>query len=374
MSSRPKTQSAGPYRARAIRGPQKTDNRWYWRVERYQAGKGKTCWTGWATIEEVQRVCAELLLNDGARLKDPTATEPALTVDLLFRRWVAYQEDRGDLRPASVECCREAGKRFASSSLAQVRVDRVERSTLDAWIASSLRAGRASRTLAHDLGKLNQAWRWAREVGMIDARELPRVRLVVRPSRESYTPTPGEVGEVVRELRRRGLEHHAIAVEVLAATGVRRGELLSLRKEGIVRRGKTLLLHVRGKTGPRVVPILEEPLAARLEAWAAAHQPPFSGNMHALEKVLAELLPQLKQPHWSMQGLRRQAVDRLYSAGSDPGAAAAILGHSAKVALAHYRRAGPADIEDAIRRAGLGKLPEGEVIEFRPAQGTRTGE
>lgn len=41
------------------------------------------------------RACADLVVGGQVR----HAPETALTVDRLLRRWVAQQEDRGDLRP-----------------------------------------------------------------------------------------------------------------------------------------------------------------------------------------------------------------------------------------------------------------------------------
>lgn len=405
MPSRPPVQTAGPFRARPIRGP-RADGCWYWRIERYSAGAAETAGTLWGTPAQALARCAELVLG----VQPPAGPDGGLTVLVLLRRWVATQEDRADLRPATVDACRQTARRIKASSLASVLVERVTRQTLEAWRDQQLRAGRASRTLQLDLQKLGQAWRWAREVGMVE-RELPAVRVRVQPSREDYTPTVGEVSAVVQALRQRAadcrarveelegraalpyklasgrkvkgaatltaraaaMEAHALALEVLAATGMRRGELVSLRAEHLTRRGQALQLEVRGKTGRRVVPLLG-PLVARLEAHAVTCPGLWSeSDLNALEKLLFRLQGELSQPHWSQQALRRLAVDRLYSSGAEPGTAAAILGHSPVVALGHYRRARGEDIDAAVLAAGLGELPAGEVIAFRPAQGTRTG-
>lgn len=392
MPTRPKIQVSGPFRARAIRGPRE-DGRWYWRIERYTGGAALTAWTGWATPEEATRACADLVVGGQVR----HAPEVALTVDRLLRRWVAQQEDRGDLRPATVEACRQTGRRIAASSLGAVLVERVTRQTLERWRDEQLRAGRASRTLELDAGKLAQAVRWAREVGMVDVPDLPRVRIVVRPTRDDYTPTVGEVAAVVRALEQRAADHrrrlemgrptlasrrrqasavatitqraaamssHALALEVLAATGLRRGELVSLHAGALTRRGDAVALVVEGKTGRRVVPLLD-PLGARLEAHAAARAQLWTDrDASALEKLLPRVCAEVGCAPWSVQALRRLAVDRLYGSGADPGEAAAILGHSPQVALRHYRRPRGEDLEAAIRAAGLGTLPGGEVIEF----------
>jgi hypothetical protein len=53
--------------------------------------------------------------------------------------------------------------------------------------------------------------------------------------------------------------------------------------------------------------------------------------------------------------------------GCDVGTAATLLGHSPEVMLRVYRKATMGDMRDALRRAGLGRLPQGQVVSFPAA-------
>ena len=376
MATRPKAFGLGPFRASVLRGPK--DERWYWRVRHTSAGVEDNRWTGWATLEEAQQVVADLVRDGEAKVTVPKTD----TVLDLMEYWLGAQEDRVDLRPATIESCRQAVKRFKLGTLAQVRVDRVDRRTLETWRDTTLRTGRASRTVELDLLKLGQAWRWGRETGLIDVRELPHIRLKVRPTRDDYTPTPGEVAAVVKDLRNpirldkagrpnTTLHHnHALAVEVLAATGARRGEIENLTASAltpfVTPEDQGVIVALDGKANPREVPVVN-PLAARILAYAQGRTGPLFGGvsgMDALEHVLRAACVRQKVPHFSIQGLRRLYVDRLYDSRVDPGTAANLAGHSAKVALEHYRRSKPKNRLEAVILADLSNLPMGDVIDM----------
>lgn len=373
MATRPKAFGLGPFRASVLRGPK--DERWYWRVRHTSAGVEDNRWTGWATLEEAQQVVADLVREGESKGAVPKTD----TVLDLLEYWLGAQEDRVDLRPATIESCRQAVKRFKLGTLAGVRVDRVDRRTLETWRDATLRSGRASRTVELDLLKLGQAWRWGRETGLIDAPELPHIRLKVRPTRDDYTPTPGEVATVVKDLRKtlridkagrphRGMVHnHALAVEVLAATGARRGEIENLTAADLTPIQQGVIVALDGKANPREVPVLN-PLAGRLLAYAQDRTGPLFGGvtgMDALEKILAAACARHGIQHFSIQGLRRLYVDRLYDSNVDPGTAANLAGHSAKVALEHYRRSKPKNRLEAVIQADLSNLPAGDVIDIK---------
>jgi integrase len=50
--------------------------------------------------------------------------------------------------------------------------------------------------------------------------------------------------------------------------------------------------------------------------------------------------------------------------GCDVGTAATLLGHSPEVMLRVYRKVTMGDMRDALRRAGRGRLPQGQVASF----------
>lgn len=108
-------------------------------------------------------------------------------------------------------------------------------------------------------------------------------------------------------------------------------------------------------------------VARLLEEWHAAHPGEDGIFGHTPSTMMQYLHRELKAAgvDWQPHDLRRAAVDQLYRAGVDPGAAAALVGHSPTTALRHYRRASEEDLQAAVARTGLGHVPAGEVILFR---------
>jgi integrase len=92
------------------------------------------------------------------------------------------------------------------------------------------------------------------ELGLIPLGTLPTLQLRVNDKVYVYnhrTPTPEEVACVVSRLP----PESAFVVQLLAATGARIGELLSLRRDRIdVKKG---VVRLNGKTGPRDFPLTD---------------------------------------------------------------------------------------------------------------------
>ena len=243
-----------------------------------------------------------------------------------------------------------------------VLLERVDLGTLERYRDARLREGTATNTVGVELGVLRMAWRWGRELGACPARELPRVRLKVKPVRNRRTPTPGDVAEVVAVMD----GWPRLAVLLLWATGARVGEVASLRWGDID--FDAGVLNLAGKTGARPVPVADHVLD-ELRAWGpgAAHAGVFgvlartvAGQLRV--RYLPRACRQAEVARFTPHGLRRAAVDALLRAGVDVGTAAALLGHSPKVMLEHYRRATMDDRREAVVRARLGALPAGSVL------------
>lgn len=385
---RPSPIAVGPYRLRVMRGPHQ-DGRWYWRAGQYADGSETTVWTGWATADEATAVIAGMVHRGDTEAPG----EGCATVRDLMEMWMGAMLERADLRPRSVETMR-AGAAAVARGLGSVLLSRVTARTLETYRDSRLRSGDtlardreeqprgrlprvqgvAPETVARELRMLRQAWQWARESGHVSTDLPPRVRVHVRPVVDRYTPTGPEVAAVLRRLD----GWPALAVRLLAATGCRLGELAHARRRDLD--VDACEIQVRGKTGARVVPIAPVALAALApdlptdpEAWLLTIRP--VSVLTSLRRYLADAidaenaeraergLRPLRQ--WTAHALRRAAVDTLYRAGVDVGVAASVLGHSPDVALRHYRRAGEDERREAVRRAGLGVIVGGEVVEMR---------
>ena len=364
MAKRPRPARVGPLSCSIVRGP-RADGRWYWRIR--HAEDVKACL--WATRDEVQEHAARLVVDPKAAVVD----DECRTVRDLLELYLGHLKSRSPApAPRSVDTWR-ATSRALGAELDDVRIDRLDLSTLDRYIAGRAdhgcrkkgETGRriASLTIRRELDYLARAWEWARERGLVPDRSLRLPDLHARAEVDRYTPTPGEVGAVLPHLR----PWAALCVRVLYATGLRIGELAGLWREHIRELDDLVEIHVNGKTGPRIV-VIGGPIGRELLArppGPLTHFTPWSLST-TLPRVLREACDAAGVTHWTPHGLRRLAVDRLYLAAVDPKIAGAMLGHSPEVAMEHYRRVRSPELAAASTAARMGELPPaGAVVAFR---------
>jgi integrase len=104
----------------------------------------------------------------------------------------------------------------------------------------------------------------------------------------------------------------------------------------------------RRRPDDRVLPVSRARVVVRVGTWLAEA----SAKLRLGGQV---------SPH----GIRRAVVDALYAAGVGPDREAALLGHSAATALAHYRKVRAHELADATIQAGLDlPVPDGAVLQF----------
>lgn len=294
-----------------------------------------------------------------------------VTIRDLLEVWLpeAKLSDRSDY---TARARRGAASRITRTALGDVRMDRMDRPSLEAFVRGY---DGAPSTLRADLIALRAAWRWGRERGLCPDKPLPKV--TVRrgePVLSRYTPTADEVAAVLALLRERRTRPPGWpwrAVYLLWATGCRSGEIAELTWDRVDLQRRRL--HVRGKTGNRAVAIHPD-VAAELGTWerhgdtiAGCQPASVRGHLH---NYIFLACRELDIPRWSLNGLRRAAVGKLYRTGEDPAVAAALLGHSPQVALQHYRQVADEDLDAAVLRAGLGVLPskDADVVDFEGAR------
>lgn len=363
---RPKPFAVGPVRVRAIRGPHKDDaRRWYWRAELYEGGLSRSVWTGWANRGDALHAVADLVARDA--LDEPRTEDREADIETvldLLETYVAAQLERQDLASRTKDIYALSGRRLVAE-IGSVRLDRLDRRTLETLRDGLLRKGLASRTVELDLNILRRAWGWGRPIGLTPDRDLHRPQVKVRPTREKRTPTPDEFHRVLDQLS----GWPRLLVLILGTTGCRAGEGIALRWGDIdLDRAE---LRVSGKTGPRVVPIAPA-LAAELEALErgadGARLLPVgthTAQQSISQRYLKQACAKAGVPYFTPHGLRRMVIDQLYTAGTDVGTVAQMLGQSAVVALRHYRQATSLDKRSAVERARLGERPAGLVVSFK---------
>ncbi len=360
----PRPQHVGRVRLCVARGPL-PDGRWYWRAQVRQAGKYREVWTGWADEDGAVREVAAIVARDG--LHAPARGRCETVADLLGY-WKGRQRTREDISPRTRADAVHLA-RWLRQELGDVRCDRLDAATLEAWRDRQIRAGSAPRTVALHLATLGAAWRYGRSVGLVDG-DFPAVRVRIEDRAPRVTPTPGQVAEVIRHLA----GWRRVLALLAFSTGARIGELARLRWGDVDLEAGAATLT--GKTGTRTIPLPQAALDV-LEGlphgagYVLGVEPRTAAE--GLREALRDACDEAEVPRWTPHGCRRAATDALYRSGVDVGTAAAYLGHSPQVALRYYRRASADDLRSAITRARLGVLPEGRVVALTSAVTSGSG-
>lgn len=357
MARRPRPFAVGRVRVRVHSGPRSCDGRWRWRADRPAgASRREPVWSGWGDRDEAEAAVLDALRTRGESHVDASDVRTVFDLLAVWRGEV----DAGDRSPRTTAARRGCAERLgASSALGLVLLDRLDRRALERYA----RGPGAASTRAQDLRALRSAWLWARERGVVPAVDLPLVRVPRGDAVYSrYTPSPAEVAAVLDWLRPRTPWAHR-AVYLLYVTGCRPGEVASLTWDRVdAVRGR---LVVGGKMGRRTVHVHAD-VAAELGRWTRAATVAPTGRpgkaprgdtvtgargatvRSRLHDHLVAATEALSLPRWSPYGLRRAAVVALYRRGEDPSVAAAALGHSAAVALRHYRAVDEGDLARAV--------------------------
>lgn len=347
-------------RPRGVRGPQ--DGRWYWRAQL----RRRDVWTGWANPQELVTALAKLLVEGVPEEKEDSALDDIKSVQDLVDCWFdTAVAERADLSPRTVECYREGCQRIRSG-LGDHQVERLGRAALDQWVTGRQRQNNATTTISADLGTLQQAWRWGRQVGACPDRDLAAPRLKASP-KARYTPKLSDVAAVVRVLEAGPSPWVAVLLRLAAATGARVGELASLTWDRVDLEAG--LIELQGKTGARIVPLRSD-LISLLSSLDQSTSTVLGVSTLTARHPGGYLAPACEAAgvrYFTMHGLRRLAVDRLARAGIDIGTAAAILGHTPEIMLAKYRQVGLDERRRAV--AALDRLPRGEVVSLPQAVG-----
>lgn len=348
-------------RVRAIRGPD-DHGAWYWRAERHTTRV--TVWTGWGTAAEATQAVIDRLASEDVPAPGNDAVTDIETLGDLLRCWTADVR-ASDRAPETYRQAVQGAKRIDAYGR-RVALSRVTTQWAEGFRRHLLQRYAPSTTRL-TLVLLGQAWRWGVSVGACPARPLTLPRQAV-PKKPKRVPTATEVEAVLAWFEGSpdapGGPWVVLLLHLLWGTGARIGEITHLRRSDV----EPGWITVAGKTGPRRVRILGE-LEQRVTDHLATHErervlgvtPRSSaGQIHSYLKVATEAVG---VEYFGPHAMRRAAVDRMYRAGIDVGTAAAMLGHSPEVAMAHYRQASLQDLDRAA--AVLQGGEQGKVVPFR---------
>lgn len=373
LPKRPKVVNVGPTRASAVRGPHKDGSgRWYWQGVYFDATTKtrQTVWSGWALRRDVEVTLAGLVAT-GADLAAQQQPTEIRTVQDLLECWLWQVQNvggrRGPLKASSARIYTYAA-RHLTEVVGGVRVDRLNRATVEQHRDTRLAQGAASATVTTEIRALGHAYRWWGDRSPRPLPPFPMVRVKAVGVRDRYTPTRGEVLAVIGALD----GWARVCAVLLYATGARPAEIRDLRwSEVDLDRGEVTL---DGKTGRRTVPLADDPigvLASWREVTGAEDGATVLGltvssfNSYFGPRRLRAACEAAGVPRFTPYGLRRAAVDSMARAGVDVATAASITGHSPEVMLRHYRTVSGEDRRRAVAVAGLGSLAAPKVVPLR---------
>lgn len=211
-----------------------------------------------------------------------------MTVNELVEEFLADVERRTKLPPDNGERLSKKTMREYRNPLVEVLLPFCQRVGIDdladlnakalerlreSLVTDGAKSGRplATPTVNSYLRSINACLNWAKKKR--DQEGVRTIELVKAKRQERDVLNRGEIDrmEAVAEL-----ERDKLIVRVLADTGIRVGELVSLRTSDVLDRNGQKFVRVRGKTGERLVPIPK--LYPRLQRYATATRPKNAGS------------------------------------------------------------------------------------------------
>jgi integrase/recombinase XerC len=286
--------------------------------------------------------------------RDASATGTAEAALAAFR--VHLEANRG-MSPHTVRAyCGDVRHVLAYAARHGVAWDGVDLPLLRAWLASMVSARLARSTIARRGAAVRAFYAWATGQCLLDVD--PAARLVTA---QPGSTLPAALGvepatrllEVAREVAAEGdpvALRDWVTLELLYATGVRVGELVSADVDDADR--STSLLRVEGKGGKQRVVPFGVPAARALDAWLERGRPALATSTSGAALLLGRRGGRLDQrqaralvhvaaraagvddiaPH----GLRHSAATHLLQGGSDLRSVQEILGHASLATTQRY--------------------------------------
>lgn len=281
----------------------------------------------------------------------------------LLTAWLDYTEARADITPAT----KVNYRRVIRNVLAWAGDAPMLDLRLHEYVHARRAAGIAERTIELELCVVRMAFLWAKEEHLIANTahlRFPKLRIDRKVYRINHrTPTAGEAARVLEAMPD---DDWKLALTLVARTGARVGEIISLRSQNLDEHRSVLALGASAgdaKTGLRWFPLDADSFKALQGRGGRGAAPMFDfGDVvrpkQVLRNKLAHACRDARVPEFTPHGLRRMVVGRLMRAGVDPGTAASLTGHSVNVMLRLYQEVTDEDRRLAAEKAALGVLVE----------------
>lgn len=280
--------------------------------------------------------------------------------DEIVRQWLSQTQRRVDLAAST-----KVQYRRVAAHLIAFHCDHDDANALLAYVESRRACGLAPRTIALELRVVSVATHWAaRTLGVGAVPVLPRIHVDPRRFALNHrTPTPAEAAAALRAMPH---DDWRVAARLIATTGARIGEVVTLRSVDVdVPAGRVAFGASEGasKTGLRWFPLDAATLRELTGRTGRGREPLFvfggvTAPIQGLQRRLTRACDVAGVPRFTPHGLRRMVIGRLLRAQVDPATAAALTGHSIEVMLKYYREVTDDDRRLAAERAMLGVLDE----------------
>lgn len=241
---------------------------------------------------------------------------------------------------------------------------------LQTYVGRRRKQGVTGATVAGDLSHLGAALKWARHVRRIDVNDkLPREarasltanRISTRSRERSRLPGDDELARVLAYLDARS--HARIPVSALVrfalASGMRLGEICTVRIEDMDLRARTALIRARKhptakSTNDQTIPLLGEAFDLALAAKSdrtSGRLYPF--NPRSVSSAFTRAVKAVGISDLHFHDLRHAALTDLFRRGLDIQHVALVSGHADWKHLKRYTQLSPADVH--ARLAALQK-------------------
>src|SRR5262245_62064444 len=161
-------------------------------------------------------------------------------------------------------------------------------------ILNARTSGMAASTVNGYLARLKAFWHWLERRKILP--EVPRIASLPKPRKVKPVFDSSQAKAILdMKPKTAGLKRSQALFAVAIDTGLRFGELASLRRQGIDARPESMLLTVKGKVGERRVPISTDALK-----WLSRHV-----QFHGFDRVFCSKLGNVLNHANEMKILRR---------------------------------------------------------------------
>ena len=353
---------------------QRANGRSYWRAWTQHNGTTISRYR-WGTAAEIRR-WLQMLPVTTVKTKPAQAYTQIRSVGEMVQAWLAWVKLHRASRTHANR--RSQAKRLKAHPLWNVPVGQLAVTHLETYAWARHNDGIAWSTIQQELAAVSGAHTWAQRRGHLTPRtlympELPRDETPRRPAR---TPTPGEVAAVVEWLEQQDTTWPAPALRLMWAFGCRPSALLELEWSAVDLVQRTATLRGKGKRRTVPIPVAAFEVLVQLQATPPRVDPRAGPRVPARVLGLAvtssalgyhvdQACEALELPRFPLRGLRRAMDDRLMRQRVDAGVLKGVQGHSATVAVEHYRTP---TLEEMAKAMGDGRLPRGEVVRLKTSE------